>query len=363
MIIQEKISLAEFTTFKIGGPARFFCSVKNIADIEQAVRFAHDKNIPFFILGGGSNILISDNGFRGLVIKMEIEGKAMPLPAQIGDGRQENGKLKMENEKTHIITVGAGEVWDGFVEWTLANGFNGLENLSAIPGTVGAAPVQNIGAYGTEVGQFITAVHAFDTKEMKEIVISGRDCHFGYRNSLFKFERGRYIVTSVDFVLRRDGKVNIEYKDLKEYFNAIAAVLPTPSNVREAVIDIRRNKLPDWKKWGTAGSFFKNPVITKEKYDELKAKYPTLPGFAELDAQGRPASGKVKIPLGWVLDNICKVKGIMNGSVGTYERQALVVVTKVGATANEVVAFTQDLMKQVKEKTGITVEAEVEWVN
>ena len=336
MIIQENISLAQYTTFKIGGNAHFFCKVTTVDELKEAVIFAKEKSVPFFVLGGGSNILIADEGFNGLVIKMDIEGK------------------KIQDQ---IITAGAGESWDDFVDYTVKQGFNGLENLSSIPGTVGAAPVQNIGAYGVEVGQFISSVNVFDTQTMKEVELSVRECHFGYRYSLFKKEKGRYIVTLVNFSLKRDGKVNVEYKDLKEKFTQA-----TPSQVREAVIDIRRHKLPDWNKWGTAGSFFKNPVITQAHFDELKAKYPGLPGFPENDANGK-SNDQIKIPLGWVLDNVCNAKGLLRGGVGTYEKQALVIVTKPGATASEVVAFTQDLMKQVKEKTGIIVEAEVEWVN
>ncbi len=346
MKILENIQLAEYTTFKIGGPARFFCSVKSVDDVKQAVTFAKEKNIPFFVLGGGSNLLIADAGFNGLVIKVEIMG--------------------ITNNEDEIISAGAGEMWDDFVDYTIKNGLNGIENLSAIPGTVGAAPVQNIGAYGVEVGYLISAVNAFDTKEMKEVEISPRDCHFGYRNSMFKHEKGRYVITHVDFKLKRDGKVSIEYKDLKEYLNKVTAdggnMLIAPLQVREAVINVRWNKLPDWNTWGTAGSFFKNPVVSKEKFDELKNKYPELPGFPEVDANGK-SNGQVKIPLGWILDNVCKAKGVTNGGVGTYKNQALVIVTKVGATATEVVNFTQGLMKQVKDATGITVEAEVEWVN
>jgi len=338
MIIQENVPLAQYTTFKIGGAARFFCSVKNIDEVKQAVQFAHDKKISFFILGGGSNLLISDEGFAGLVIKIEIHGIT---------------KEKEVKNGVEIITAGAGEMWDTFVEWTLENGFNGLENLSAIPGTVGAVPVQNIGAYGVEVGQFIDSVHALDTHTMSEVNIAGRDCHFGYRNSMFKHEKGRYIITQVNFALKKDGKANIEYKDLKQYLTANKII--TPTQVREAVINIRWNKLPDWMMWGTAGSYFKNPVISKGKFDELKKQYPELPGYPDVD--------QIKIPLGWVLDNICKAKGVMHGGVGTYEKQALVIIAKPGATAKEVVDFTHDLMTQVKEKIGVVIEAEVEWVN
>ena len=350
MKISQDVQLGKYTTFKIGGPAHFFCAVSNVEELREAVSFAKEKNLLFFILGGGSNILISDTGFVGLVIKMEIAGKMI------------NGTI---SEDQFVVTAGAGENWDDFVGWTIDNGFNGLENLSFIPGTVGAAPVQNIGAYGAEVGQSISSVKVFDTKEMKEVEISGQDCHFGYRNSLFKKEKGRYIITHVNFNLKKDGKVNVEYKDLKEYFNNQFSMIneaPTPQTVRNAVIDIRKNKLPDWTVWGTAGSFFKNPVISKEKFGELKKLYPDLPGFPEVSVNTE-STEQIKIPLGWVLDNICKAKGMMNGSVGTYQKQALVIIAKPGATAKEVIDFSKDLMKQVKDAIGVTVEAEVEWVN
>jgi UDP-N-acetylmuramate dehydrogenase len=257
-----------------------------------------------------------------------------------------------------IVSAAAGELWDNFVEYTVSRGLCGLENLSAIPGTVGAAPVQNIGAYGAEAARFISSVRAFDTRKMIFVELSNKECAFAYRDSVFKRNKGRYIITRVEFKLKKDGVVNIGYKDLKDYFNSksIAISVPTPAQVREAVIDIRWNKLPDWKLWGTAGSFFRNPVVSALKYGRLKKKYPDMPGFKE-------PWGRVKIPLGWVLEHICNAKGMMKGGVGTYEKQALVFVAKPGATAAQVVELAQELMKRVKEATGITIEGEVEWVN
>ncbi len=346
MTIQEQIQLAEYTTFKIGGPARFFCQVSDEDGLVEAVMFAHDKNLRVFILGGGSNILISDKGFDGLVIKMEIGG------------------IKYEAGNT-IVSVGAGEQWDTLVEQTVERGLYGLENLSAIPGTVGAAPVQNIGAYGSEASKVITNVRAFDTKTMKFVELSNADCNFSYRDSLFKKEKGRYIITRVDFSLSKNGKVDIGYKDLADYFANLMRVGlnknknitdPSLQEVREAVINVRWGKLPDWKLWGTAGSFFKNPVVSADKFAELKNKYPELLGFPESD-------GRVKVSLGWVLDNVCHVKGMQKGHVQVYEKQALVLVTKPGAMSEEVVSLAHELMDMVKEKTGIEIEGEVEWVN
>lgn len=340
MRLNENISLAPYTTFKIGGPARFFCSVMSGPGLIEAVSLAHKEKLRILILGGGSNILISDKGFPGVVIKNEIMGKGI-VPMGNGNFR---------------LSVGAGEIWDEVVQTAVENGLYGIENLSAIPGTAGAAPIQNIGAYGSEIADSVISVKALDTKTMKYVELSKADCKFGYRDSIFKHRKGRYIVVQIDLKLTKNGKVNVGYKDLKEYFAKQGIKDPTLAQVRDAVIDIRWKKLPDWKLWGTAGSFFKNPIVSRSRFDKLKAQYPELPSYLEPD-------GRVKIPLGWVLDHICKVKGQMVGNVGSYENQALVFVTKPGATAAEVVARAKELMNLVEEKTGLKIEAEVEWVN
>jgi UDP-N-acetylmuramate dehydrogenase len=341
MKLEENIPLAHYTTFKIGGPARFFCIARSAAEVVEALAFAHKENRRHLVLGGGSNILISDAGFSGVVIKNEIMGKALvPL-----------------NEREYRLSVGAGETWDEIVQLAVDNGLYGIENLSAIPGTVGATPVQNIGAYGVEIADSILAVRAVDTKTLQYVNFSAKECKFGYRDSLFKHKKGRYVILQVDLRLKKHGKVNVEYKDLKEYFAKKAIAKPTLQQVRDAVIDIRWKKLPDWKLWGTAGSFFKNPVISKTRFDKLKAQHPALPGFPE------PGGKRVKVPLGWILDHICNVKGTMVGNVGSYENQALVIVTKPGATAAQVVARTKEIAELVEKMTTIKIEAEVEWVN
>jgi UDP-N-acetylmuramate dehydrogenase len=353
--IKENISLASYTTFKIGGSARFFCSVTSEDDLVKAIAYAREKQVSVFVLGGGSNILINDNGFDGLVIKIDIGGieKVKSEIRQLAD--------KVKSGESTTISVGAGVQWDTFVEYVVEHGLYGVENLSAIPGTVGAAPVQNIGAYGAEASQVIHSVRAFDTQIGEFIEISNADCHFSYRDSVFKKEKGRYIITRVDFELTNDGSVNIEYKDVKEYFEKVKASfsVPLPPSIREvrsAIIDIRMKKLPDWKRWGTAGSFFKNPIISAEHFQGLKDKYPDLPGFPE-------SNGTVKVSLGWILDKLCNARGLCKGNACVYDKQALVLVTKPGATAEEVVALAQELMKVVKDKTDIEIEGEVEWVN
>ncbi len=363
MIIQENIPLAQYTTFKIGGPARFFCIATNEDELLEAVAFAKEKAIRSFVLGGGSNVLMNDKGFDGLVVKIDIRGVKIQdshlrqgYGGQAGFKMQEGAGSDLVNAEKVLVSVGAGENWDDLVEQTVEKGFYGLENLSAIPGTVGAAPVQNIGAYGGEVSKTIVAVRVLDQKTMKYIEMTNSECQFSYRDSIFKREKNHYVITRVDFALLKNGTVNTEYKDVKDYFIAKGNKKPTIQEVRDAVVDIRWNKLPDWKLWGTAGSFFKNPKISSDQFDMLKNKYPGLPGFPESD-------GRVKVSLGWILDKVCNAKGICKGNACVYEKQALVLIAKPGATSEEIVNLAQELMTAVKEKTGIEIEGEVEWVN
>ncbi len=345
MNIQENIALAEYTTFKIGGPARFFCSVTTEEELVKAVEFARNKSLSIFVLGGGSNVLVNDRGFDGLVIRVELKGITYTPLAEAGQVSEQV-----------LVSAAAGEQWDTLVEETVSRDLFGLENLSAIPGTVGATPVQNIGAYGAEVSATIEKVRVLDTRTSEFVDFSNQQCQFSYRNSIFKSDKNHFIITSVDFRLAKNGAVNIEYRDVKDYFAKKEISHPSLAEVRNAVIDIRWNKLPDWKLWGTAGSFFKNPIVTMDKFTELKNKYPELPGYSEPD-------GKMKIPLGWVLDKICNAKGLSVGNASVYEKQSLVLVAKPGATSEEIVSIAQELMKRVKDATGIEIEGEVEWVN
>jgi UDP-N-acetylmuramate dehydrogenase len=355
---QEYVPLHTFTTFKLGGTARFFVRVGTVEEMREAVDRAKKGLIEIgtptdiFVLGGGSNILVSDTGFNGLVIKNEIMG--IEVEKRDGD--------------SVFVTAGAGENWDDFVASMTERGFFGLENLSYIPGTVGAAPVQNIGAYGAEVAQFIHSVDALDIVTGKYVTFSGTECMFEYRDSFFKKNPGKYSISRVTFALSTTPVTNISYKDLKEFFAAanVSASI-TPAHIRAAVIEIRKKKLPDWHTIGTAGSFFKNPVISSEKYAELKAQYPELPHYPVAQAH------HVKIPLAWVLDNVCgykaKIRTTENGApsaIGTYQNQALVIVNDYmkipGATAASVVAFAQEIVDIVKTKTGIDIEPEVQYI-
>ena len=335
MTIQENISLKGFTTFKIGGLARFFCVVTNEDELIEAVGFSKKNKVPFFILGGGSNILISDEGFFGLVIKMEMKGISYK-----------------ENGDEVGVTVSAGENWDDFVAETVEKGLYGLENLSLIPGTVGAAPVQNIGAYGSEIKDTLESVYVLDVKKDEYRTLKNSDCRFGYRDSLFKKEKGRYVVISITLILNKKGKLNYEYKDLRDYFNGRE---PTLKQVRNAVVEIRSRKLPDVKHVASAGSFFKNVVVSKTKAHELVEKFPKIILYPVNDK-------KVKVPLAWILDNVCGFRGVSTGNVGAYKNQALVIINHGNATAQEVTDLAQKMVDAVYERTGIEIEPEVEFV-
>ena len=336
MIIENNIQLAQYTTFRIGGRALYFCVVKNEDELVEAVGFSKKNKIPIFILGGGSNILVSDNGFTGIVIKMEIMGKEYIEKAK-------------ENADEVKVIVGAGENWDSLVEETVEKKLYGLENLSYIPGTVGATPIQNIGAYGSEAKDTIESVYVLDIKKDEYKVIKNIDCDFSYRDSMFKKEKNRYVIISVTFILNKNGKLYLEYEGLKNIKN------PSLKKVRETVIDIRKRKLPDIKEYGTAGSFFKNLIVSRPKAKELLAKYPDMILHEVNDK-------KVKIPLAWILDHVCGFRGVRIGDVGIYKNQALVIVNYGNATAQDINNLAQKMSKAVYEKAGLNIEPEVHFV-
>ncbi|KKU60121.1 MAG: UDP-N-acetylenolpyruvoylglucosamine reductase [Parcubacteria group bacterium GW2011_GWA2_47_12] len=328
MELLRNVSLAEFTTFRIGGKADYFCVARSVSELQEALAFARERALPVFILGGGTNVLMGDDGFRGLVVRIEICGI----------------------EWGGVVRVYAGENWDSFVAETVARGLWGLENLSGIPGTVGAAPIQNIGAYGSEVEEVIDWVEVLDRNTGDIQKLSRDECGFGYRDSIFKKSEGKdFIVTRVAFRLRKDGAPNLKYKDLAEFFSG--KKLPTLSDIRRAVLEIRARKFPDLKTHGTAGSFFKNPIISQEKFKELKKRFPELPGF--LFKSG------VKVSLAWILDKICGLKGFEKNQTALWKDQPLVLVNQGGASAREISAFADNIARLVREKTGIEIEREV----
>lgn len=331
---QKQVSLKDHTTLHVGGPAAHFVTVESEAELCGAVVQAEKACMPFRVIGGGSNILVPDTGLSGLTIKNAIPG--------IEEKRDDN---------TVTLTVGAGVVFDEFVAHCVRNEFWGLENLSYIPGTVGATPVQNVGAYGVEIGDYIKEVRVLNTQTHTFETLSNDDCKFSYRDSIFKKPEGKkFIVCSVTLELSIEPKPKLEYRDLADTFGKGAA--PAIQEIRDAVIAIRSRKFPDWNIIGTAGSFFKNPIVHRAVYEKLHSEYPELPGFEVSEEE-------VKIPLGWILDKVCGLRGVSEGSVGTYEGQALVIVNKGGATAAEIVAFAESIARKVFEVTKITIEWEV----
>jgi UDP-N-acetylmuramate dehydrogenase len=332
MTIEHNVPLAPLTTFHIGGSARFFVRVSTKEELAQALAYAKERELKVLILGGGSNMLIDDVGFNGLVIKIELMG------------------VTIEHDKNGAIVVaGAGEGWEALVARAVEEKLWGIENLSGIPGTVGAAPVQNIGAYGCEIKDTLEWVEALDTETGGLLRLSREQCLFGYRSSIFKLNPGRLVVLQVALRLLEDGTPRLFYKDLAEVFQDAPA--PTLSAVRDAVLNIRAKKFPDLSQEGTAGSFFLNPAVSKEKAAQLLERYPELPQF--------PAPNGVKLSLAWLLDNALQLRGYSHGSARLFEKQPLVIVASGSNAFSDVVALKDEILQKVFETLEIELEPEV----
>lgn len=331
MIIEKNISLKPHTTFKIGGEAKFFVKLKNISEIEKIITLKEEENLPIFILGGGSNIIVSDNKLNLIVVKNEILGK----------------EIISEEKDFVIFKIGAGENWDDFVLYCAQNNFSGLEALSLIPGTVGGAPIQNIGAYGEEVGNLIESVEVYDTLDKKFKNFSKKDCEFSYRDSIFKKNPNRYIVLYVLFKLFKNKEIKIpNYPGVKDFLNFSNVTI---KDIRETIIKIRSSKLPDPKIIPNVGSFFKNPIVSKIFFEELKEKYPDIKFFNSGD--------EFKIPAGWLLEK-AGLKGQSFEKISVYENNALVLVNKNDGTFEEVLKTKNEIIEKIKENFGITLEME-----
>ena len=333
-MITEQEKLSAHTTLQVGGPADFFSVFETEAELESVIAYAIENDLSVRVLGGGSNVLIPDEGMSGLIIKNSLLGM---VPTVDGDSVR--------------LTASAGESFDDVVLHCVTQGWWGLENLSHIPGSVGATPIQNVGAYGVEVKDVVESVRVFDIAAKEFKTLTNEDCKFGYRDSVFKSEAGKsYVVTAVTFRLSTHPKPLLAYKDLVKFFEENKQ--PSLSEIREAVIEIRSKKFPDWKQVGTAGSFFKNPIVSADKFKKLREEYPEMPGY-------EMPSDTIKIPLGWILDKVLQVKGVREGNVGTYEGQALVLINHGGASSAEISAFAQNIINEVQERLDIVVEWEV----
>ena len=332
MNVKEDVSLRDYTTFRLGGNALYFSEIEKKEDIEQAVSFVQKKALPLYVLGSGSNTIFSDIEYQGLVVHMNTKGIV----------------LEKEDDRYVYVQVAGGEDWDAFVVYTLNKGWYGLENLSYIPGTVGAAPVQNIGAYGVEVKNYIIEVEVYDTAQNTFRMLSHEECQFAYRSSLFKTYSQKYIISSVTFRLEKVFRPILSYKDVEE---ALSEKQVTPEFMRETIIAIRSRKLPNWKETGTAGSFFKNPEVSKEVGDRLHVQYPNAPLY--------PQENGYKISAGYLIEYIAHMKGIRYKGVGVYDKHALVLVNYGDGTYGDLIELVSEIQEKVKSKTGIELVPEV----
>lgn len=333
-MIQENIDITHRHTFGIATQARAWADYESVDELRQLIQEARTRGLEFMPIGEGSNLLFVKN-YEGLLLHSEINSL--------------NTITLSDNEV--LVRAGSGWKWDDFVAYCVEKGWCGLENLSYIPGTVGASAVQNIGAYGTEVCDAIESVTVLDTDTLEEQILKGNECAYGYRTSRFKgVWRGKYIVTAVTFRLKLTPQYTLDYGNLRE----IVGDTPTLQSVREAVIKIRRSKLPEPSELGSAGSFFVNPVIARKHYNKLLEQYPDMPCY-EIDEQ------QVKVPAGWLIDH-AQWKGKTEGGAMVYPKQCLVIVNTGNAKAGHVVQLANDIAFSVFEKYGIIIRPEVNYV-
>jgi UDP-N-acetylmuramate dehydrogenase len=332
--IQFGVSLRRHNTFGVDCSAGAYLPVVSAATLAAVRNDPALAAMPRLVLGGGSNLLLTRD-VEGLVLHMQNRGIEI-----LGD-----------DDQATRIRVQAGENWHGFVQWTLAHGFYGLENLSLIPGSAGAAPIQNIGAYGVEVKDFIDSVRAFDFTSGEMLTLTNRECEFGYRDSVFKHRlRDRAVILDVTFLLPKAWQPNLRYADVALELAARGMSTPTARDISAAIIAIRTRKLPDPAQIGNAGSFFKNPVVSEEKRNALLAEHPQLVSYAQPD-------GGFKLAAGWLIDQ-CGWKGKSSGAAGVYEKQALVLVNRGGASGKEIAALAAAIQADVARRFDVHLEPE-----
>lgn len=343
MVIGEKVPLGPLTTLEVGGPARYFVEAASADDVREALEFARSRQVPLFVLGGGSNLVVSDAGWPGLALKIAVKGIQ----------EEQHGEWLS-------VDAGAGEEWDKLVELAVARNSAGIECLSGIPGNVGGTPVQNVGAYGQEVSQTIESVTAIDRESGNELRFTNAECRFRYRTSIFNStECNRYIIVQVRFRLRRDGPPYLEYGDLKKYFAGWKQA-PTLAYTRQAVREIRASKAmllsPGDEDSRSAGSFFKNPVVSLEKFSELVA----LAQRNDLQIPNYPAEAQTgrKISAAWLVEHSGFSKGYSEGHVGISRKHALAIVNRGGATAAEIADLKDRIQQRVQEIWHVLLEPE-----
>lgn len=334
--MQENFSLKPYNTFGVDAKSKYFIEINSIEELKDALSFSKAQALPLLLLGGGSNILLTKD-FDGLAIKLNLKGIS-----------EENF-----NENEVLVTAKAGENWHEFVLDCLGKNYGGLENLSLIPGNVGTSPMQNIGAYGTEIKDVFVSCKVLDLENLELKTFNLEECRFGYRDSIFKQEgKGRYIILEVTFKLtKKDHHIKTEYGAITAELKNMGIEQPTIQDVSKAVISIRQSKLPNPKEIGNAGSFFKNPTIPLAQFEALQQKFENI--------QGYPNGDKVKVPAGWLIEQ-CGWKGKQIGNVASHKLQSLVIINATGiATGKEIFDFSTEIINSVKEKFGIELEREV----
>ncbi|MEE9327527.1 MAG: UDP-N-acetylmuramate dehydrogenase [Cocleimonas sp.] len=331
MEILKNSALKNLNTFGVDVNTTFYSEIHNMDDIAGLINWKNTNKVPMLLLGGGSNLLFKED-YAGLVAKVCLSGK----------------DIAEEDDKHVYVSVAGGENWHDFVRWTVEQGMSGLENLSLIPGTVGAAPIQNIGAYGVELADHFHSLQAVDLESAEVLEYQKSACDFGYRESFFKSQTlDKLLITSVTFALPKKPNWKIDYAGVREILEGVE---PTAELISNAIIELRQSKLPDPAKIGNAGSFFKNPVLNIEKWQDLKEWNPTIPGYVQ-------EGGDMKTSAAWLIDQ-CGWKGYRKGDAGVSDKHALVLVNYGNATGAELWAVAQEIMTSVEERFGVLLEAE-----
>jgi UDP-N-acetylmuramate dehydrogenase len=332
--IKERVEIGPHTTMKVGGPAEYFTVVRAQAEVKQACDFAMSKRLPVFVLGEGSNVIVSDKPLHALVMKMEIPGFE---------------KVR-ETADSVTLKIGGGERWDSVVERAVGLGLSGIEALSKIPGTAGATPVQNVGAYGQEISTTLVELEAYDMQQREFVVMKADECDFSYRSSIFRgAAAGRYIITSITLKLSKRPPAAPTYESLKRYMAQHGIEHPTLEQIRAGVTAVRARILPDPSVVPSAGSFFKNPIVSKEVLERLEKKFEKVPSYKYGD--------KYKLAAGWIVEQ-CGFKGQEHFGLKLWKEHALVITNPNGATYGDLLKIVDMIVSSVQEKFGLTLEPE-----
>ena len=335
MDVMTNISLKQYTTMKLGGETRYMATADSADDVVSLYRNARKENLPIFVLGGGSNVITHDEVFEGIVLLNKIKGF----------------EVISETDETTDVKIGAGEVWDEVVEKAIGLGLQGIEAMSGIPGTAGAAPVQNVGAYGQEIADTLISLEAYDSKTDTIVTISADECDFSYRNSIFRDkEKGRYCILNITLRLNKAEPKPPYYASLQRYIDENDIREVNLSVIRVAVLNIRSEKLPDPAELPSAGSFFKNALVEKWKLEELQKEYSDIPNYAM-------SNGRYKIPTGWLIDK-AGLRGYRSHGMRVYEKNALVLVNDSATGYDDLATIREEIVQIVFDKFGIKIEQE-----